>query len=261
LLGIFAGACTSASSPDAAPGDTNALTKAKTDRAADVAAIGRTLSGEAGPYENKVYWLSGTDPAGTACSVVLSRNDAAYVLASVGTVGANPQGLSFDLYTAAPPAPQTVKLDQTPALFKVGVVETNVNGGRSASNLEARFAADGSLISLRAFADNQAKPNTTPAHVESTCSALKSVLTVDMAAENAPLSSAVRAFYNAKNATKLREPVALATCEPGNVANTVSCVFQSGTWDESNDAPPDEVSATFALVDKKIGALLSATLE
>jgi hypothetical protein len=231
--------------------------------ATQVVAIARGLTGEQGPFEDKAYYLSGTEPSGSRCIVTLSRDDAAYVGATIYTVGSNPPSdMGFSLYRSNPVSTPRVTVTSTASSLQASVAGKNASGGASSNNVEAHFGGSGGLQGLESihiFTDNQLSSTKTE-HVEATCSHLRPLVTVDRVADGPTLSRRARAFYEQQHGTTLASPVDLLGCGFGDGTDRIVYNFDSGLGNDDHDVPPDQLEVTFSVASQKIGAALSATL-
>jgi hypothetical protein len=231
--------------------DSSAL--ASTTIAKQVSAIARGLTGERGPFDDKAYWLAGKEPTGAGCIVTLSRNDHAYVEATIYTVGSNPPSdMGFSLYTSNPVSTPQVTVTATSSSLHAAVVV-----GDSSNNVEAQFGGSGGfegLESVHIFTDSSTR------HVGSTCSHLSPLLTVDSVADGPTLAKKARAFYEQQHGTHLADPVTFGGCGFGDATDRIECTFDSGLGNDDHDVPPDQLEVTFAVAGQKIGAALKASL-
>jgi hypothetical protein len=254
-------ACSAQGPNDETSADTAAL--ATTSIPAQIAKIARGLTGERGPFADKAYYLAGKEPDGKGCFVTMSRDDAAYVEATIYTVGSNPPAeMGFSLFASNPVQTPRVTITTTASSLHAAVGGTTVSGGADSNEIEAKFGASGGfegLSSVRIFTDTQLSSSDTR-HVESTCSALAPVVTVDRDADGPALSRRARAFYEQQHGTHLADPVSFLGCGLGDVADKIVCSFDSGKGDDAHDVPPDQLEVTFSVGSQKIGAALSATL-
>jgi hypothetical protein len=258
VLAFGATACGSAASDDAgSPADEAITTQSVKDK---IATLAHTLTGERGPFTDKVYWLAGKDPASNACIVSISRDDSAYLNADISTEGSRAD-MGFGL-SPSPVENPVVKASSSASLLKVAVNAHNVNGGIFSNNIEAHFSGTGyaGLQSVRIFTDNQVSGGGKSEHVESTCSGLSPVLALDVPSEGPALARAARSFYEANHSKKLASPVVLMGCGLGHTPDKLDCNFDSGNGNDAHDIPPDQLEVTFAVAGQRIGAPLSASL-
>jgi hypothetical protein len=212
---------------------------------------------------DKAYWLTGQGATGEACRVTLSRNDHAYVEATISSVGSSPPAdMGFSLFASNPVSVPVVDVASAAGSLTAAVKVTE-DGSSSTNAIEAKFASgtegyDG-LRSVRIFTDNQ-PVGRAPTHVERTCSELAPLLTVDRDAQGPGLAKIARAYYEAHHASRLADPVDLLGCGFGDANDRVECTFSSGNGNDDQDIPPDQLEVTFAVARRAIGQPLAASL-